>query len=435
MVNMWKVWTPPSTCKAWKLHASIPSIELRTKIESARVFPALQKPTAHNRPTAFSLHFSPAYNFHFYPFCTIVYIKKESLLIFASHLLRVKGHLLHKGSVNMVCSRILIIKKSIIVQGNFPATLRRKGKTCRATYKCLVYSTDSWLSKLLIFLIKALFTLALLCVPHSNVRVQIWAMLVGTSYCFIDKTGSGGSFLDVRSALSLLQWWHSVIGGLIPALILPGCMVQWIWPGCYGSLSFLSITFIAITTAKPTPPPPGDLISLSMCPPLTPTVNPTQPNLLCKMGTCWTRRFLPVVVGDDGSQSSHTYSVAHQVDFLTQNAFNPARSKRQHEPLSASRRWLGLKGKSKVLPSVWQQPDYRGEEHEEPDTGEGQRYPGVREETPQLSSSILSWPFCQDYYCYYCCHITQHPGFFTQTPEPAWVQSDSQQVGLIWMNQ
>lgn len=151
-------------------------------------------------------------------------------------------------------------------------------------------------------------------------------------------------------------------------------------------------------------------------------------------------RLLPVMVGDDGSQSSHTYSVAHQMDFLTQNAFKPGRSKQQHEPLSASRHSLGLKEKSKVLPSIWQQPDYRGEEHEEPDTGEGQRYPGEGEETPQLSSSILPWPFCQDYY-YYCCHITQHPGFFTrqvkwqQTPEPAWVQSDSQQVGLIWMNQ
>lgn len=100
-------------------------------------------------------------------------------------------------------------------------------------------------------------------------------------------------------------------------------------------------------------------------------------------------RLLPVMVGDDGSQSSHTYSVAHQMDFLTQNAFNPARSKPQHEPRSASRHSLGLKEKSKVLPSIWQQPDYRGEEDEEPDTGEGQRYPGEREEAPQPSSSIL----------------------------------------------
>lgn len=149
----------------------------------------------------------------------------------------------------------MIIIQSIIVQGNLPATLGREGKTCRATYKCLVYTADSWLSKLLISLIKALLTLTLIRVPHSNVHVQIWAMLVGISYCFIDKTGWDGSFLDGQSALSLLQWWHSVIGGLIPALILPGCMVQWIWPGCYGPLSFLSITFIAITTAKPAPPP------------------------------------------------------------------------------------------------------------------------------------------------------------------------------------
>lgn len=68
--------TPPRTCKAWKHRASIPSIELRTEIESARVFPALKKPTAHNRPTAFSLHFSPVYDFHFYLLCKIVYIKK-----------------------------------------------------------------------------------------------------------------------------------------------------------------------------------------------------------------------------------------------------------------------------------------------------------------------------------------------------------------------
>lgn len=59
-------------------------------------------------------------------------------------------------------------------------------------------------------------------------------------------------------------------------------------------------------------------------------------------------RLLPVMVGDDGSQSSHTYSVAHQMDFLTQNAFKPGRSKPQHEPLSASRHSLGLKEKSSL---------------------------------------------------------------------------------------
>lgn len=46
-----------------------------------------------------------------------------------------------------------------------------------------------------------------------------------------------------------------------------------------------------------------------------------------------------------------------------------------------------VKEEPKVVPSVWQQPDDRGEEHEEPDTGEGQRYPGEREEARQLGSS------------------------------------------------
>lgn len=122
----------PSTCKAWKHRASIPSIELRTEIESARVFPALKKPTAHNRPTKCSLHFSPVYNFHFYLFCKTVYIKKEPLLLtFASRPLRVKGHLFHKGSVNMACCKILIIIQSIIVQGNLSATLAERAKLAR----------------------------------------------------------------------------------------------------------------------------------------------------------------------------------------------------------------------------------------------------------------------------------------------------------------
>lgn len=139
------------------------------------------------------------------------------------------------------------------------------------------------------------------------------------------------------------------------------------------------------------------------------------------------------MVGDDGSQSSHTYSVAHQMDFLTQNAFKPARSKRQHEPLSASRRSLGLKEKLEVLPSVWQQPDYRGKEHEEPDTSEGQRYPGEREETPQLNRSARITIIV----IAATSHNIQDSWLvkWEQSPEPAWVQSDSQQVGLIWMNQ
>lgn len=36
---------------------------------------------------------------------------------------------------------------------------------------------------------------------------------------------------------------------------------------------------------------------------------------------------LPVVVGYNGSQRSDAYSVAHQVDFLTQEVFNPATRK------------------------------------------------------------------------------------------------------------
>lgn len=82
---------------------------------------------------------------------------------------------------------------------------------------------------------------------------------------------------------------------------------------------------------------------------------------------------LPVMVGYDGSQRSHTYSVAHQMDFLTQNVFKPARRKQQDDSLSASLRSFE---KPKVLPSVWQQPDYRGEEDKQADTGEGQSYPG-----------------------------------------------------------
>lgn len=45
-----------------------------------------------------------------------------------------------------------------------------------------------------------------------------------------------------------------------------------------------------------------------------------------------------------------------------------------HFPSPGAR--LILREKSKVLPSIWQQPDYRGEEHKEADTGEGQSYPG-----------------------------------------------------------
>lgn len=40
---------------------------------------------------------------------------------------------------------------------------------------------------------------------------------------------------------------------------------------------------------------------------------------------------LPVMVSNDGCQSSDTYSVAHQMDFLTQNVFHPARSSRQQQ--------------------------------------------------------------------------------------------------------
>lgn len=64
-------------------------------------------------------------------------------------------------------------------------------------------------------------------------------------------------------------------------------------------------------------PPPGDFITFlhTECKPVTP--------------------LLPVVVSYDGSQCSHAYSVAHQMDLLTQNVFNPAGSKKQHELLFA----------------------------------------------------------------------------------------------------
>lgn len=45
---------------------------------------------------------------------------------------------------------------------------------------------------------------------------------------------------------------------------------------------------------------------------------------------------LPVMVGYNGSQSSDAYSVAHQMDFLTQEVFNPARRKQQHDLLFMS---------------------------------------------------------------------------------------------------
>lgn len=63
--------------------------------------------------------FSPVYNFHLYLFCKTVYNKTESLLLTsASHRLRVKGHLFHKGCVNMARCEIVIIVQSIIAQGN-----------------------------------------------------------------------------------------------------------------------------------------------------------------------------------------------------------------------------------------------------------------------------------------------------------------------------
>lgn len=55
------------------------------------------------------------------------------------------------------------------------------------------------------------------------------------------------------------------------------------------------------------------------------------------------------MVGYDGSQSSHTYSVAHQMDFLTQNVFKPARRKQQYDPLSVSLRSFDFTGKIKGL--------------------------------------------------------------------------------------
>lgn len=62
---------------------------------------------------------------------------------------------------------------------------------------------------------------------------------------------------------------------------------------------------------------------------------------------------LPVMVGYDGRQRSHTYPVAHQMDFLAQNIFNPARSKQQRELL-----FVFFRGEKKYnikfLPSVWQ---------------------------------------------------------------------------------
>lgn len=40
-------------------------------------------------------------------------------------------------------------------------------------------------------------------------------------------------------------------------------------------------------------------------------------------------RSLPVMVGYNGSQSSDAYSVAHQMDFLTQKILHPGKSAQQ----------------------------------------------------------------------------------------------------------
>lgn len=46
--------------------------------------------------------------------------------------------------------------------------------------------------------------------------------------------------------------------------------------------------------------------------------------------------------------------------------------------------------KIKLLPSIWQQPNYRGEEHKEADAGEGKRYPGEdRKKTKNLYLTFL----------------------------------------------
>lgn len=50
------------------------------------------------------------------------------------------------------------------------------------------------------------------------------------------------------------------------------------------------------------------------------------------------RSSLPVMVGYDGSQSSDTYSVAHQVDFLTQKVFHAV--KKEQGLLSVSCRQI-----------------------------------------------------------------------------------------------
>lgn len=125
-----------------------------------------------------------------------------------------------------------------------------------------------------------------------------------------------------------------------------------------------------LVTTKPAWARPGDLISLYTG---TGCKHNQEFRSRCVK---WFHVLLPVMVGYDGSQSSHTYSVAHQMDFLAQNVFKPARRKQQDDPPSPRCAPLILRGKSKVLLSIWQQPDYRGEEHKQADTGEGQSYPG-----------------------------------------------------------
>lgn len=169
--------------------------------------------------------------------------------------------------------------------------------------------------------------------------------------CFIEKSRWMDHFGIYTRALSLLKWSHSVTGYTITAPFLPGCMVQRIWRGgCYGSWSFPSIIFIVLMTTKPAPTLPGGWPHhLYTRPSLIMTVNTTGrlKELLCKMCSCYTTAssvtrqlppLLPVMVSDDGSQCSHTYSVAHQVDFLAQNVLNPARSKQQQELLFVSLR-------------------------------------------------------------------------------------------------
>lgn len=88
---------------------------------------------------------------------------------------------------------------------------------------------------------------------------------------------------------------------------------------------------------------------------------------------------LPVMVGYNGSQCSDTYSVAHQMDFLTQNVFDPA-TKQTAMFSSCAHSLLFLRNEKNthlsVLRSIWQQSNHRGKEHKKAYSSEGKCYPG-----------------------------------------------------------